>query len=84
MVRIRLARFGGKKAPYYRIVAADGEARRDGRFLEQVGTYSPLGEARKGDAKLTLDRGRYDYWVGVGAQPTDTVRRMVARLAPAA
>jgi small subunit ribosomal protein S16 len=75
MVRIRLARFGGKKVPYYRIVAAHGESRRDGRFLEQIGTYSPLG-----DAPVNLDRPRYDYWVSVGAQPSDTVKTLVHRL----
>ena len=77
-VRIRLARFGGKKAPYYRIVAAHSEARRDGRFLEQVGTYNPLGK----DAQVSLQRDRYDYWVSVGAKPSDTVAALVRRLDP--
>jgi small subunit ribosomal protein S16 len=74
-VRIRLARFGGKKAPYYRIVAANSEARRDGRFLEQVGTYAPLGGAEQ----LKLLRDRYDHWISVGAQPSDTVAALVRR-----
>ena len=76
-VRIRLARFGGKKNPYYRIVAAPGEARRDGRFLEQIGTYEPAG---RGDGRVTLERARYDHWVGVGAQPSDTVASLVRKL----
>lgn len=75
-VRIRLARFGGKKTPYYRIIAANGEARRDGRFLEQVGTYNP---ALK-ETPVTLLRDRYDHWVSVGAQPSDTVAALVRRL----
>lgn len=78
-VRIRLARFGGKKHPYYRIVAAPNEARRDGRFLEQIGTYDP---AAKGEAhgRVTLERARYDHWVGVGATPSDTVASLVRQL----
>ena len=72
-VHIRLARFGTKKAPYYRIVAANSEARRDGRFLEQVGTYNPLTP----DAKMTVLRDRYDHWIGVGAQPTQTVAALI-------
>lgn len=79
-VRIRLARFGGKKAPYYRIVAAHSEARRDGRFLEQIGTYNPLVQ----ESQVTLKRDRYDHWVGVGAQPSDTVASLVRRLDRAA
>ena len=75
-VRIRLARFGSKKAPYYRIVAAHSEARRDGRFLEQLGTYNPLVK----DAQVSLQRDRYDYWVSVGAKPSDTVASLVRRL----
>jgi len=75
-VRIRLARFGGKKAPYYRIVAAHSEARRDGRFLEQVGTYNPLTP----EAPVTLLRDRYDHWMSVGAKPSDTVAALVRRV----
>lgn len=75
-VRIRLARFGGKKAPYYRIIAANSESRRDGRFLEQVGTYNPVHT----EAPVQLLRDRYDHWVSVGAQPSDTVAALVRRL----
>lgn len=81
-VRIRLARFGGKKHPYYRIVAAHSEARRDGRFLEQIGSYNPLPPA--GDAPVVLQRDRYDYWVSVGGKPSDTVESLVRRMDRAA
>ena len=72
-VKLRLARYGGKKNAYYRIVAADGRAPRDGRFLEQVGTYNPL----KDPADVTLKQDRVQHWLSVGAQPTDTVRNLL-------
>ena len=71
-VKIRLARKGAKKKPFYRIVVADIEAPRDGRFLEVVGTYDPL----KDPALVTLKEERIKYWIGEGAQPTDTVRSL--------
>lgn len=74
-VRIRLARYGSKKRPYYRIVAAHSEAPRDGKFLEQVGSYNPCLEPAQIDIKLD----RYDYWTGVGGKPTDTVASLVRR-----
>lgn len=74
-VRIRLARYGSKKTPFYRVVAANGEARRDGRFLELLGTYDPAA----GDNRVTLKQDRYDYWVSVGAQPSDTVASLVRK-----
>ena len=74
-VRIRLQRFGSKKRPYYRIVSADSRAKRDGRFLEQVGTYDPM----QSPHKITFKQDRYDYWVSVGAQPSDTVRSLFRR-----
>ena len=74
-VKIRLARGGAKKRPFYRIVAADARSPRDGRFLEKLGTYNPMTE--NGD--VTLDRARVDYWLGVGAQPTDAVRRLLRK-----
>ena len=74
-VRIRLQRFGSKKRPYYRIVSADSRAKRDGRFLEQVGTYDPM----QSPHKITFKQERYDYWVSVGAQPSDTVRSLFRR-----
>ena len=74
-VRIRLQRFGSKKRPYYRIVSADSRAKRDGRFLEQVGTYDPM----QSPHKIAFKQDRYDYWVSVGAQPSDTVRSLFRR-----
>ncbi|WP_300669232.1 30S ribosomal protein S16 [Desulfoluna sp.] len=74
-VKIRLARGGAKKKPFYRIVVADSEARRDGRFLEIVGTYDPL----KDPAKVTVKGERVDYWLGEGAIPTDTVRDILKK-----
>ena len=70
-VKIRLARHGAKKAPYYRIVVADSRARRDGRYIEQVGTYNPVTTP----AAVTIEK--VDKWVANGAQPTDTVARLI-------
>ncbi len=75
-VKIRLQRFGSKKKPYYRIVAADSRFPRDGRFLEQVGTYNPMVQPEA----IALVQDRFDYWVSVGAQPSDTVASLVRRL----
>jgi small subunit ribosomal protein S16 len=72
-VKIRLQRFGSKKRPYYRIVAADSRVKRDGRFLEQVGTYNPM--KNPGEVRLKLER--LNHWVSVGAQPSDTVASLV-------
>ena len=74
-LKIRLSRAGAKKRPFYRIVAADARSPRDGRFLEKLGTYDPLTE--KGT--LSIKRDRVDYWVSVGAQPTEAVRRLLRR-----
>ena len=74
-VKIRLARHGAKKRPFYRIVAADSESPRDGRFLEKLGTYNPLQEP----AKVDLDTDRIKYWIGQGAIPSDTVRSILKR-----
>ncbi|MEZ4454670.1 MAG: 30S ribosomal protein S16 [Nannocystaceae bacterium] len=70
-VKIRLARTGSKKKPYYRIVAADARSPRDGRFLERLGTYDPMIE------KVVINDARLTYWQGVGAQPTITVARLI-------
>lgn len=72
-VKIRLARHGAKKAPYYRIVVAYSRARRDGRYIEQVGTYNPVTTP----AAVTIDLEKVDKWVANGAQPTDTVARLI-------
>jgi len=69
-VKIRLARHGAKKRPFYRIVVADSQSRRDGRFIERVGTYNPLTDP----VDVTLKTERIKYWMGQGAIPTDTVK----------
>ena len=74
-VKIRLQRFGSKKRPYYRIVAADGRMPRDGRYLEQVGTYDPM----KNPAEIRFKTDRLQHWLSVGAQPSDTVASLVRR-----
>ena len=74
-VKVRLARFGGKRSPFYRIVAADARAPRDGRFIEQLGTNDP----REDPPVVKLDRDRVRHWLGVGATPTDTVRNLLDR-----
>ncbi len=75
MVKIRLRRMGAKKAPYYRIVVADSRSPRDGRFIEEIGTYDPLNE----NEKLKVDLERAKYWIANGAQPTDTVRGLLKK-----
>jgi small subunit ribosomal protein S16 len=74
-VKIRLARYGAKKRPFYRIVVADGRYPRDGRFLETVGTYNPL----KDPHEVMLKKDRVQYWLGTGAIPTDTVNSLLKR-----
>ena len=75
-VAIRLSRGGAKKRPYYRIVVADSRASRDGKYLEQIGTYNPL-LAKDDENRVRLVEDRVRYWIGVGAQPTDRVARML-------
>ncbi|WP_319408204.1 30S ribosomal protein S16 [uncultured Desulfosarcina sp.] len=74
-VKIRLARHGAKKRPFYRIVAADNDSPRDGRFLEKLGTYNPLQDP----AQVILDAERVKYWIGQGATPSDTVKTILKR-----
>ncbi|MCS6858418.1 MAG: 30S ribosomal protein S16 [Deltaproteobacteria bacterium] len=74
MLRIRLARFGAKKRPHYHIVVANAEAPRDGRFLEQVGTYNPQHPIER--QSIALDR--VDHWISMGAQPTERVRKILS------
>ena len=76
MVKIRLRRAGAKKNPYYRIVVADSRAPRDGRFIEEVGTYDPCHEG----AQVTVKQERVDYWIKCGAQPTETVRALLKKV----
>ncbi len=74
-VKIRLARHGAKKKPFYRIVVSDSESPRDGKFLERVGTYDPLYDP----AKITLKTERIRYWMDQGALPTDTVQSLLVK-----
>ena len=73
MVKIRLRRTGAKKAPFYRIVVADSRSPRDGRCIEEIGTYSPL----TAPATVTVDVEKAQNWIKNGAQPTDTVRGLL-------
>ena len=73
MVKIRLRRMGAKKAPFYRIVVADSRYPRDGRFIEEIGTYNPV----VAPAELKVDVDRAQAWIKTGAQPTDTVKRLL-------
>ena len=75
-VSLRLSRGGSKKRPYYKIVIANSRAPRDGKYLEQVGTYNPL-LAKDDENRVRLVEDRVRYWLGVGAQPTDRVARML-------
>ena len=75
-LKIRLARGGAKKRPYYRIVIADSRSPRDGRFIEKVGTYNPL-LPKDHDERFTLKEERIQYWMSKGAQPTDRVLRFL-------
>ncbi|MBF0557650.1 MAG: 30S ribosomal protein S16 [Nitrospirae bacterium] len=75
MVKIRLTRLGAHKKPFYRIIVADSRARRDGPFVEVIGTYDPKKEPS--EIKVNLERAK--HWVERGAQPTDTVRKLLQR-----
>lgn len=75
-VKIRLARGGAKKRPYYRVVIADARAPRDGRYIEKVGTHNPL-LPKDHEDRVKLDAERITYWLGQGAQPTDRVARFL-------
>lgn len=74
-VKIRLRRLGAKKAPYYRIVVADSRAPRDGRFIEEIGTYNPM----TNPSTVTVDAEKAKKWISNGAQPTDTVRDLLKK-----
>lgn len=79
-VKIRLKRMGAKNAPAYRIVVADSRSPRDGRFIEELGSYDP----KKGGVNYTLDLDRANYWIKVGAQPSETVASFIKKAAKAA
>ena len=72
-VRIRLARHGRKKQPFYRIVATDGRFPRDGRYIERLGHFNPMSEPKE----LVIDLERVDYWMGVGANPSETAAKLI-------
>jgi len=74
-VRIRLTRLGRKKKPFYRIIVADSENKRDGKFLDVVGTYDPLQDP----ASITIDDTKLQDWLGRGALPTDTVKSLIKK-----
>ena len=73
--KIRLKRMGAKKAPFYRIVVTDSRSPRDGAFIEEIGHYNPLMDP----AEIKIDGERAKYWLGVGAQPSDTVRALLKK-----
>ncbi len=75
MVKIRLRRMGAKKAPFYRIVVADSRYPRDGRFIEEIGTYDPLAEP----SAIKVDAERAQAWIKTGAQPTETVKNLLKK-----
>jgi len=75
LVKIRLTRMGAHKKPFYRIIVADSRARRDGPFVEIIGTYDP----KKEPSEIKVDLERAKHWIGQGAQPTDTVTKLLKR-----
>lgn len=75
MVKIRLQRIGKKKAPFYHIVVADSRSPRDGKIIEQIGTYDPM----KSPAVITLDKEKCTEWMKNGARPTDTVKALIEK-----
>lgn len=77
MVKIRLTRLGAHKKPFYRIIVADSRARRDGPFIEIIGTYDP----KKEPSEIKVDSERVKYWISNGAQPTDRVKRLLQKAA---
>ena len=78
-VKIRLKRMGMKKKPFYRVVVADIRSPRDGRFIEEIGYYDPMTKP----AEIKVDNERAKYWLGVGAQPTDTARALLKKIGEA-
>ena len=75
MVKIRLQRVGKKKAPFYHIVVADSKSPRDGKIIEQIGTYNPMVEP----SEIVLDKEKVEKWIKNGAKPTDTVKRLLEK-----
>jgi len=77
MVIIRLSRSGAKKNPFYHITVADRAAKRDGRFIERLGFFNPVAKGAAEGLRLNLER--VDHWIGVGAQPTDKVKKLITK-----
>ena len=75
MVKIRLKRVGAKKAPFYHIVVADSKSPRDGKIIEQIGTYNPMTEP----SEIKLDKEKVEKWIKNGAKPTDTVKKLIEK-----
>ncbi len=75
MVKIRLQRFGAKKAPFYHIVVADSRTSRDGKIIEQIGTYNPMTEP----SSIVIDQEKVAKWIKNGAKPTDTVKALIEK-----
>ena len=75
MVKIRLQRFGKKKAPFYHIVVADSKSPRDGKIIEQLGTYDPMTNPET----IVLDKAKVETWIKNGAKPTDTVKALIEK-----
>jgi small subunit ribosomal protein S16 len=75
MVKLRLARAGAKKHPFYHVVVADAKSPRDGRFIEQIGTYDPM----KNPKGFEIKQDRLDYWLGQGAQPSASLKQLVLK-----
>lgn len=75
-VKIRLTRLGAKKKPFYRVVIANSTAPRDGKFIEIIGTYDPM-LAKENPARIKLKQERVQYWLSVGAQPTERVAKLI-------
>jgi small subunit ribosomal protein S16 len=75
LVKIRLARFGARKKPFYRVIVADARARRDGPFIEIIGTYDPMKEP----SEIKIDLEKAAFWIQKGAQPTDRARKLLRK-----
>lgn len=75
MVKIRLKRVGAKKAPFYHVVVADSRSPRDGRIIEQIGTYNPMVEP----SEIKIDEEKVQKWIANGAKPTDTVKKLIEK-----
>ena len=76
MVKIRLRRAGAKKAPFYKVVVADSRAPRDGRFIEEIGTYNPMTDP----SEIKIDAQKVNEWIAKGAQPTDTAKNILSEV----